>query len=317
MFHPHRLGTIFRLSKITTTPCFSVLRVEIDITRAHDIKVMRKLRLISAPLILFLAFLDTQKSWANDRINITGATEPKVLDKVSTVDFSVKSAESLKAILKSKEAVQELVKELRSPQPAPAGEDSGEDRKEVIDRYEILSLPGDGKIQVLVFTYFQSSNPRYEGGFGAESLILTIYKEGGSIRMNEYEDCPAQSSKQVIDDFNHDGRHEILEGCMIFGYRGGGQSCNACAHVVVYHILGFQDGKIVHAENEFRNAYSKIVLPILNADLIKSEGGRADKESLGIAMDFLSSSVPKGTSSKCPVERFISKPKRRLVPEKE
>lgn len=272
---------------------------------------------MSTALILFLALLDTQKSWANDRINMSDAAELKVLDKVSTVDFSVKSVESLKAILKSKEAVQELVKELRPPQPVPAGEDSGEDSKEVVDRYEILSLTGDGKIQVLVITHFQSSNPRYEGGFGAESLILTIYKEGGSIKMNQYEDCPAQSSEHVVDDFNHDGRHEILEGCMIFRYRGGGQPCNACAHVVVYHILGFQDGKIIHVENEFRSAYSKIVLPILNADLKKTDGGRAQKESLGIAMDFLSSPVPKGTSSKCPVEGFISKPKRRSVPEKE
>jgi hypothetical protein len=272
---------------------------------------MRKLRLRSAALILFLALLHIQKPWANDRVSVTGATEPRVLDEVSTVDFSVKSADSLKAILKSKEAVQELVKELRPPQPVPAQEDSGEDRKEIIDRYEILSLTGDGKIQVLVFTYFQSSNPRYEGMFGAESLILTIYKEGGSIKMNEYEDCPAQSSKRVIDDFNHDGRREILEGCMIFG------PCNACAHAVVYHILGFQDGKIVHVENEFRNAYSKIVIPILNADLKTSGGGQAEKESLAIAMDFLSSPVPKGTSSKCPVEGFISQPKRGLVPEKE
>jgi hypothetical protein len=278
---------------------------------------MRTFRLTSTALILFLALLDARNSWANDRINITAATPPKILDQVSTVDFTVKSVESLKAILKSKEAVQELVKELRPPQPVPAEVDSGEDRKEVIDRYEILSLTGDGKIQVLVLTYFQSSNPRYEGGFGAESLILTIYKEGGSIEMNQYEDCSAQSSKQVIDDFNHDGRHEILEGCMIWGFRDGGQSCNACAHVVVYHILGFQDGTIVHVENEFRNAYSKIVLPILNSDLKKSEGGRAEKESLAIAMDFLSSPVPKGTSSKCPVEGFISKPKRRLAPGKE
>jgi hypothetical protein len=278
---------------------------------------MRKVRLISTALVLFLALLAIQRSSANDRIKISGATEPKILDHVSTVDFSVKSVDSLKAILKSKEAVQELVKELRPPQPVPAEVYSSEDRKEVVDRYEILSLTGDGKSQVLVFTYFQSSNPRYEGGFGAESLILTIYKEGGSIKMNEYEDCSAQSSKQVIDDFNHDGRHEILEGCMIFGYRGGGQACNACAHDVVYHILGFQDGKIVHVENEFRDAYSKIVLPVLNADLKKNEGGRAEKESLGIAMDFLSSPVTKDTSSKCPVEGFISKPKRRVAPEKE
>lgn len=277
---------------------------------------MRTFRLISTALILFLALLDTQNSWANNRINITGAPEPSILDQVSTEDFSVRSVESLKAILKSKEAVQELVKELRPPQLVPAEGDSGEDRKEIIDRYEILSLTGDGKIQVLVFTYFQSSNPRYEGGFGAESLILTIYKEGGSIKMNQYEDCSAQSSKQVVDDFNHDGRHEILEGCMIFVYRGGGQACNACAHDVVYHILGFQDGTIVHAENEFRDAYSKIVLPILKADLKKS-GGQAEKESLGIAMDFLSSPAPKGTSSKCPVEAFISKPKRRLATRKE
>lgn len=135
--------------------------------------------------------------------------------------------------------------------------------------------------------------------------------------MNQYEDCSVQSSKQVIDDFNNDGRHEIVEGCLIFGYRGGGQACNACAHDVVYHILGFQDGKIVHVENEFRDAYSKIVLPILNANLKKSQGDRADKESLGIAMDFLSSPVPKGPSSKCPVEEFIARPKRRLPPEKE
>jgi hypothetical protein len=119
-----------------------------------------------------LALLDTQKSWANGRINITGATEPKVLDKVSTVDFSVKSVESLKAILKGKEVVQELVKELRPPQPVPAEADSGEDRKEVIDRYEILSLAGDGTIQVLVLTYFQSSNPRYDGMLGAICIQL-------------------------------------------------------------------------------------------------------------------------------------------------
>jgi hypothetical protein len=139
---------------------------------------------------------------------------------------------------------------------------------------------------------------------GAESLILTIYKEGGSIKMNEYEDCSAKSSEDVIDDFNHDGRHEIVEGCMIWG------PCTACAHSVVYHILGFQDGKIVHVENEFRDAYSRIVLPILNADLKKSEGEQAEKESLAIALDFLSSPVSKGTTSKCPVEASISKPKR-------
>jgi hypothetical protein len=272
---------------------------------------MRKLRLGFTSLILFVALLDNQKSWADDRINITGATEPNVLDQVSTVDFSAKSVEPLKAILKSKEVVQELVKELRPPQPVPAGEDADDDRKEVIDSYEILSLTGDGKIQVLVFTHFQSSNPRYDGMLGAESLILTIYKEGGSIKMNEYEDCSAKSSEDVIDDFNHDGRHEILEGCMIWG------PCTACAHSVIYHILGFQDGKIVHVENDFRDAYSKIVLPILNADLKKSEGEQAEKESLAIALDFLSSPVSKSTSSKCPVEASISKPKRGLVPKKE
>ena len=285
-----------------------MLRVEIDIPFAHDIKVMRKLRLISTALILFLAFLDTQKPWAKDRIKISGAAEPKILDKVSTVDFSVKSVETLKAILKSKEAVQELVTELRLPQPVPAEVDSGEDRKEVIDRYEILSLTGDEKVQVLVLTYFQSSNPRYDGILGArESRILTIYKEGGSVKMNEYQDCTVQSSKQVIDDLNHDGRHEILEGCMM-----------SWDHLLVYHILGFEGGKIVHVENEFRNAYSKIVLPTLHADLKKVDSGdpRFDKKSLAIAMDFLSSPVPKGTSLKCPVEEFISKPKRRVASEK-
>jgi hypothetical protein len=93
--------------------------------------------------------------------------------------------------------------------------------------------------------------------------------------------------------------------------------CTACAHAVIYHVLGFQDGKIVHVENEFRDAYSKIVLPILNADLKKSDGAPTEKESLAIALDFLSSPVQKGAISKCPVEAFISKPKRRLVQEKE
>ena len=74
--------------------------------------------------------------------------------------------------------------------------------------------------------------------------------------------------------------------------------------LIIYHILGLQDGKIVHVENEFRDAYSKIVLPILNADLKKSEGEQAEKESLAIALDFLSSQVSKGTSSKCPVEAY-------------
>jgi hypothetical protein len=270
-----------------------------------------KLRIGSTSLILFLALLDFQKSSAFDRINVTGATEPRVLDEVSTVDFSVKSVEPLKAILKSKEVVQELVTELRPPPSVPAEQDAGDDRKEVIDSYQILSLTGDGEIQVLVFTHFQSSNPRYDGMLGAESLILTIYKEGGSIKMNEYEGCSAKSSEDVVDDFNHDGRHEILEGCMIWG------PCTACAHAVIYHVLGFQDGKIVHVENEFRDAYSKIVLPILNADLKKSDGAQTEKESLAIALDFLSSPVQKGAISKCPVEAFISKPKRRLVQEKE
>ena len=37
---------------------------------------MRKAWLGFTSLILFLALLDIQKSWADDRINITGATEP-------------------------------------------------------------------------------------------------------------------------------------------------------------------------------------------------------------------------------------------------
>lgn len=77
-------------------------------SRIHT-KVMRKLRLIPTALVLFLALLDTQNSWATDRIRITAATEAKILDKVSTLDFPASSVESLKAILKSKEAVQELV----------------------------------------------------------------------------------------------------------------------------------------------------------------------------------------------------------------
>jgi hypothetical protein len=100
---------------------------------------MRKLRLVSTAAILFLALLAIQRSSANDRINISGATEPKVLDQVSAVDFSVKSVESLKAVLKSKEAVQELVKELRPPRPVPAEVDFSEDRKEVIDRSPMKS----------------------------------------------------------------------------------------------------------------------------------------------------------------------------------
>ena len=101
---------------------------------------------------------------------------------------------------------------------------------------------------------------------GAESLILTIYKEGGSIKMNEYEDCSAKSSEDVIESST--------------------------------------------SKTSFAMPIPRIVLPILNADLKKSEGEQAEKESLAIALDFLSSPVSKGTTSKCPVEASISKPKR-------